>query len=551
MSSRLKLAGICFAAAFALAACGGGGGTTAVMPPDPTPTEPPAPPAPSGESIALAAREAGDAVAKAATQAIEDATKYSAMLDAVSNKGDSAMAAENAQKVLDARSNLEMAIMDAESAVEAAEEAKMAAEDDEALTASLDAAIMAANAQIKAAKTTLTGNALAMLTRTVTGAPTDTGYPKAASATAKAVAMTIHTALTTSAQLSPGTTRATSTQMAAGNEANNSMGYNWGQLAEMLGLPVSYIRVQRDPPGTPPRPTMSVVVGGVNGQAVPTLQADGTTPVTATDFEDRAGDTAGLSVTMFGLPGTLYCQPGPCTVKNGKLYGGERTAFDSRIGETVTYTPQWRFTPSNPVIDRYIADSANPGSYKVETGYVNYGYWISVDTADPPVTSVNIYAEAAANTNTASLDLAFPSTDNPKEGSTAKYSGSALGVASRQQGIESGTTTYASGEFTADVSLTATFGATATLAGKVYNFRGNVADSRWVANLGATNLDAAANFGGTPGTVTGDTGATAGAWTAQGYGTAAKRPSGFFGTFNANFANGSAAGGYEATRDTE
>lgn len=518
------------------------------MPP-PT-TTPPPPAGPSGLELALAAREAGDAAATAATQAVDDATKYAAMLDAVSNMGDSAMAGENAQKVLDARSNLETAIMDAEAAVEAAEEAMTAAEGDEALVAALDAAIMAANAQIKAAKATLAGSDLATETRKVTGAPTDTGYPKAASATAKAVAMKIDSALdttTTTETLVPGSTRASFGQMAAGNEANNSKGYDWATLAgEMLGLTLRYRRVQRPAGDAQNRVTQSILGAIVNGQAVPTTDGTGTdlTP----PIGDTVGDTAGISVTMFGLPGMLYCQSGTCTVKDGKLYGAPFESTDPRGGPTVTVTPTWYFQPANPFENRYVADSANPGMYMVETGYVNYGYWISVDTSDPVVTSVNTYAAAVAGTNTTGLDLDFPSAGNPTEGATATYSGSALGVASRQQGIESGTRTFASGEFTADVNLTATFGNTATLVGKVNNFRGGVADSRWSATLGPTDLTADANFA-SPGAVTGDTGETAGAWTAQGYGATGKRPSGFFGTFNANFTNGRAAGGYAATRD--
>ncbi len=518
------------------------------MPTEPPTTTPPPPAGPSGLELALAAREAGEAAATAATQAVADATKYSAMLTAVANKGDSAMTGENAQKVLDARSSLEAAIMDAEDAVEAAEEAMTAAEGDEALVAALDAAIKAANAQIKAAKTTLASNELAMLTRMVTGAPTDAGYPKAAADKAKEIAKAINTALTTSAQLLPGSTRATAAQMAAGNEADNSKGVGWVALIEQLGLPIRGTRVNRITGGSPDttRPTVFVNGAVVNGLDAPTEDNTGTALVTP--IGRTQGDSAGVLVTMFGLPGTLYCQVGTCTVTDdGKLSGAAFEYDDPVSGETLTLTPRWFFVPADATNDRYVADSASPGEYKVETGYVNYGYWISVDTSGAtPVDVVNTYAAIVGDHNGGSLDLTFPS---GTKSATATYSGSALGIASRQSGIESGKPTYASGEFTADVTLMATFGATATLGGKVSNFRGGVADSRWSATLGATALSGTAGITG--GTATGDTGETAGAWTAQGYGaaTGAPRPAGFFGTFNANFTNGSAAGGYAATRD--
>ena len=81
MSSRLKLAGICFAAAFALAACGGGGGTAEPpMPTPPTPYE-------SAMTAIAAATTAEDA--QAAYDAVKD--------DVTAAQGDRLQAAVDAR----------------------------------------------------------------------------------------------------------------------------------------------------------------------------------------------------------------------------------------------------------------------------------------------------------------------------------------------------------------------------------------------------------------------------------------------------------------------
>ena len=547
MSSRLGIAGIVLLAAFGLAACGGGGGGTATAPePEPTPSGPT--PEERAEMVrtaataaALDARDKGEAAGATATKALEDATKYTAMLDAVSSKGSSAKATMNAQMVLDAQEALTNAIAAAEMAVEAAEAAKEGA--DEETVASLESAIEAAEADIETAKAMV--DAVDTEVAKVTGMKTDTGYPRAPAYHGTQVAKAIDTALAspTVSTSVPGTA-----DMANGNQASTRMGYNWGQLIEKLGLPRRHTRVQKtgDSLG---RVTESVVGAVVNGQAVPTLDENGValTPAIA----ETLGDSPGVDVTMFGLPGKLYCQISTCTIKDGKLHGEPFEFTDPRTGEEFSLTPQWFFVPAATLTDRYVADSANPGMYMVETGFVRYGYWISQASASDPVV-VNTYAVIDANGNTAGLDYTYPSTANEDEAATATYSGEALGVSSRQTGIEGGKPAYGSGEFTADVNLTARFGGSPTLEGTVGNFRGSedAVDSRWSVTLMQHGLASTGALATSP-VAKGDSDQTDGTWTAQAHGTAAKRPSGFFGTFNANFTNGSVAGGYATTRDTE
>ena len=129
---------------------------------------------------------------------------------------------------------------------------------------------------------------------------------------------------------------------------------------------------------------------------------------------------------------------------------------------------------------------------------------------------------------------------------SATYAGDAGGLSVHQEHDSDGKvieTSRVSGAFTADVSLTATFGAEADamLSGEVSNFAGDAVDPKWNIKLVETALVAA-----TTGTIEDD---DDGAWTAVPYGPATDaRPSGFFGGFNARFSDGHAAGAYVAAR---
>ena len=106
----------------------------------------------------------------------------------------------------------------------------------------------------------------------------------------------------------------------------------------------------------------------------------------------------------------------------------------------------------------------------------------------------------------------------------------------------------ASGAFTADVTMTAKFHATAPMVGgTIDNFQGNAVGSGWSVKLRDTPVT-------DDGTITpGETIATGqdGVWTGTAYGAdgadAAVRPTGIYGGFNAHFTDGRAAGAY-ATR---
>ena len=111
------------AVALTVSACGGGGDSMSMMDGDgmdPTMTEPAGPSVADLFAAAHNARGDADAAAEAAAQAVKDAVMYSTMYTAAAVHGDSMTAAENAQKVLDAKAAADTAVTDAMAAKMAA-----------------------------------------------------------------------------------------------------------------------------------------------------------------------------------------------------------------------------------------------------------------------------------------------------------------------------------------------------------------------------------------------------------------------------------------------
>ena len=104
-----------------------------------------------------------------------------------------------------------------------------------------------------------------------------------------------------------------------------------------------------------------------------------------------------------------------------------------------------------------------------------------------------------------------------------------------------------SGAFTAKVTLTAEFGEEPMLGGYINGFEGSAVDEDWRVTLVKKELTTTGEAILADGTTTTTSHVGGGVWTAQGYGDANARPTGFFGGFNAHFTDGHAAGAY-ATR---
>ena len=543
MSSRLKLAGICFAAAFALAACGGGGGSTAVNPdPPPMPTPPPAPTAESIKADAADAITAAIAAGMAAEQASKDAIKYAGMLTTRAVDGDSAMAAANAQMVLDAEMAANQAVMDADSALQDAMAAKTAAEalaEDDAeragAIAAAEEAIKQATAQKKEAMgiVDLAEDADTAGIQSLKGAvvavkgefPLAEGYPKMPAGHGEDVATDVMDALANS--VNPVVADATKGAIMHDGAAIGAM--TWAQIVGDDNL-VS----QRISTGDRISGLTTVMATAFAGMEVGDTDVFATAPTNAPDTGDNADLGAELDqgASHNGIPGRVFCGGTDCSKNaDGKLTGS------------------WYFRPDSPT-ELYVP--AKAGGYMIATMYARYGAWLTY--ADADTNSANGASRYAAvgssgNTNTDNLDLGQEGPADARKDVMASYTGQAAGISVHNK---------TSGRFTADVNLTAKFAATPTLRGRISNFQGN-AVGNWSVVLNETRLSAGSFDNGT----TAGSGMP-GAWTANAYGptpvdsdgagpgtdTVNQRPTGFFGTFDANFGDGRAVGGY-ATRKAE
>ena len=547
MSSRLKLAGICFAAAFALAACGGGGGSTGgnEQPPDETP----APAGPSAESIkadAADATTAAEAAGMAAAQAEADAIKYAGMLTAQAVDGDSAMAIANANAILAAEMAATAAVTAADDALKDAEDALADAEalaaDDAGRAGAIAAAeraIAAATEEKMAAQAILDNNPLGTDGTTPTPEvdslkdavaavkgpnPLAEGYPMMPAAIGKRIAGEVMTAIAAATPGTNGTIADATSTDGIMNDAADIGAMTWAMI-----VGEDNIMMQRIGDVNAALPVASIA--GMAASAVD--KSDTAVLVSTGTFVDgtqyglpTAGTTGGTEYK--GIPGAVWCLGGTdgCSVNaDGTLGSG------------------WYFTPASPA-ELYVASSTAAGSYEVATMYATYGYWLTY--TDGVASGIALYSNNTGASTT--LDLGQAGTGDDATDVTATYSGSAVGISKRGD---------ASGQFTASVNLTATFAVAPMLRGSITNFQGG-AVGNWTVLLNETALNATAGFDAN-GTTAG--GGAAGEWTAQGYGPAPinhdgddgttplqnQRPSGFHGRFDANFGDGAAAGAF-ATR---
>ena len=266
------------------------------------------------------------------------------------------------------------------------------------------------------------------------------------------------------------------------------------------------------------------------------LDSDGTTPGNQTI---QAYTTSG---TYNGAMGTYRCSDA----------SSDCTVTVDADGDITAMSTGWAFIPDDG------ATSDVP-----DADYMSYGFWLARTlNSDGDVTSYNEVETFAMSSIDASGDVSSVL-------GTATYSGDALGVYVRNVYDPHGhIDTATSGHFTADVSLTATFGqvpvsdtdSTGTIADNMLNtLSGTISnfdlsggdDNEWAVNLMQTSI--------TPGTGVASGmaqgGGPAGSYNATFHGDVTAvdgvvpHPSSVVGEFNANFSNGSVAGGFGAEED--
>ena len=500
------------------------------------------------------------------------------MLDVASVMGDSTKAAMNAQTVLDARDTVTQAVSDAKAAMMRATDARTEAEaiaDGTAgkveVLAAIETAIMTAEAElatVTAISTGLnadrTGNTegqkLTMAVEAVTGGANADPQGTPASV-AEGVATAVAGALIPMAAPNPdgaddtaragdGTARRVE-HYATANARNNATP---PAVAERTfhgdnGLGMTWVQiVGEDNVMTFRRsdPTDSNLIKQVQAKSVAGMTTaffsfpDGGGPTPDSSLSD--GSTY-VSASYMGVPGSVFCGGNDCKVESED--------------DALVLIGSWYFFPTSTTASYILNPDVAMRSttlYVTETDYASFGHWLAVadGTGTLAAGTVTVHTYAVPAGNIANLELGA-GTDNVK---SAVYTGDAAGMSVHNTfGSDGQQTGIHSGAFTADVSLTATFGASPMLKGMVNNFRSESdmnTDSGWSVELKETALAAtAANFD-TLGVAKGS--GQAGDWTAQGYGPAQTivvgganvnhRPTGFFGNFEAHFTDGHASGAY-------
>ncbi len=471
---------------------------------------------------AVEATAKAESAGMAAMAAGESAAESGEMLTTTEVGGDSTKAMMNAQAILDAKDDAAQAVMDAEMAKMDAMAAKTAAgmvPDGTAgkaqAIAALDAAIKVAEAEIKKASGVRDGRALDDEVYKVVGA-NGKGTPRSIADT---VGMDI--AETVSPGTSDGRARGTLGAVApadaivAGHKhvTDDHQGMTWAMI-------VGEDNVMSERIGTSNAVRM---VASVSGMTAADVDAD-VTATGGTGGTNAYADafTSGSS-TYMGIPGDIFCLGKDCKVTDGKLAGS------------------WYFSPSSPMV-YYIRNPDRDASvatpYIAESSYTEYGYWLTTDGTD---WTLNTFALSAAGGTSVNLAAG---TEADGLADSATYSGEAVGMSVHKTPKAGGGNHIDSGMFTADVMLTAEFGAAPTVSGTVNNFQGDAVGSGWSVRLDAVTLATGEQEG--IAVASGENGL----WAATAYGAVGTaRPAGIFGGFSAHFLDGHAAGAYATRKD--
>jgi hypothetical protein len=266
-----------------------------------------------------------------------------------------------------------------------------------------------------------------------------------------------------------------------------------------------------------------------------------TVPFKGQDDEDTDAKENEFAGSFHGVSGTYTC-----------TMGGTDTcsAATDKDGDLMTLSTGWTFTADEVAED---AEAHMVMGVTADDEYVYFGYWLQVFTDDEGVETIGV------NTFTGGVGTAVTALGSIV--GTADYSGKAGG----KYAVKTLTTmgeiaSLNTGQFVADVNLTATFGGGKVapddankLTGTVDKFvaTGDGDLRKWEVELKEIALGSLAAGGETTG---------GGAWSAMFYGAsvddsdtdvdeAMLPPSSVAGTFDGHFADGHVIGAYGATKD--
>ena len=453
---------------------------------------------------------------KKASDALDEAEKYAGMLEVTDVDGDSGEAMANAQKVLDARDKIQAALDALNEALGKLDET----EDADEITV-----IKEKIEEIEEIQETSMS-----FIQMVTGA--DEEKPMEPSEIGNDVAKLIKAAIESDDRVT--TLDADDNAIIDGAESRIKMhdaeGMTWEMIVGSSNIVNTRILDASDD-------IMSVKAVSVDGIAMSALN-DAITDCTSEGVGGCADGETHEGNYLSGIEGTFFCEGTKCEVEGtdaaAKLTGG------------------WFFTPSDD--NKYYVGSDS--EYKAEL-YAEYGYWLTQaeNGGDGDVT-VNTYARMGGGEETNTANLEFGVDEGDFKDKSATYEGKAIGMSFHdidEDNVESG-------EFTANVNLKVTFGESADLgiSGTISGFEGSAIGDNWEVELKKSDFDGTNFTDGVTDTVGGDDGE----WSATLYGEYIAvdnsadppveekkfRPTGIFGTFNANFSDGKAVGAYQTEK---
>ena len=479
-------------AVLAVAGCGGGGSDDTTTTPDPMPTPMPDP---AALATAVDAQRAAAAASMMAADLLEAAVDASEATVATGNAnavdGSSQGAYDNVMTVLGASALIEAERMKAANAVKAIMDIDMAGMSDAEKARIADILENAEEdlADIVAIQEAKGAGSLAKAVADVkAGSGLDATDAKIAQAKADAVAADVETAIGT---VISGFSAAIVTT------ANDAV-----MMTAHPGMTFEQI--------TGSARMTATMIGDFTNDADP--------PVALADLGSAVTQGTTQAAEYMGIPGDLICFSAACSVTDGKITGDVQ------------------FAPDNP--GAYYVMASAGADYTPLLNVGHYGYWLTDEDA------INLRA------NSSSTGLIYTRGDATVTSDVeASYTGMAGGFSERTMGSGDDEKQY-SGEFTANVMLNATFGETNyDMNGSISGFAGGShVNPDWYVRLDE-QVDQTADISAgtvTSGSMPGKEDATAGAWTAVGYGASGERPSGFVGAFHATFDDGTAAGVYQA-----
>lgn len=496
---KLTFAGLVLAAILALSGCGGGGGGSVADLP----------------SILVKATEAGETAKGAvdtAREAVNTAGRAAGILTVVAVQGDSTRARLNAQAVLDAETAVRAQLGVAQEALKAAQDARSGAQglanapNYLVFLSNIDGQVSRAEAYVDEIADLLREDAV--LAGYVTAVKAQNGN-RTPGEIGQDVAMAIAGVIGTGSVPDSDFTApalASRPQNAAPLAFAGTSGMTWAEIHGKGG-----------------DDNLAVSIAGMTAVEI------------AAQFGSPSaeGYASGARVdgAYRGIPGFAQCQ-GVCSVGTGGADAGKLVG-------------NWIFLPTSTT-QGYV--QREDGSYALPADHAEYGHWLDRDPASGNALRLNLYiGGTSSGSEPGDLNARAVNADN-HDGDVARYEGQAAGMSLTQETDAAGAIvpgSLHSGAFTADVQLTARFGAIPSVSGHVANFEGGEhVNAAWRVDLETMPLQE-----GTAGTGIADGGGDPGTWISDPYAPdSTVRPTGINGTFHAHFSDGHAMGVY-ATRN--